>query len=172
MIVEASTAFWLAVGVMLIGLVGTVIPGIPGVLLIWAAAVIYAIAEGIARIGVPVLVLLTLLGAAGATSDIWVSHYIGRAGGASNRALLAGMVFGLLGMVIGLFFAGIGALPGALIGSIGGIVLVEYRRRRNLPGAARAGAGWLLGYLLSALVEFSIGLVMVGLFFWQASGRF
>ncbi len=171
MIAEPSAAFWIALAVMLIGLVGTVIPGIPGALLIWAAAVVYAIVEGIARIGVPVLLLLTLLGAAGATSDIWVSHSLGRAVGASNRALLAGLIFGLLGMLIGLIFAGVGALPGALIGSIGGVVLVEYRQRRNLPGAARAGAGWLIGYLLSVLVEFTIGLVMVGLFFWQAGGR-
>ena len=169
--VEPNWAFWLALAVMAIGLLGTVLPGVPGVLLIYGAAVVYALVEGFARVGVPVLVVLTVLAAIGATSDIWVTQTMGRAGGASGRALVAGLALGVAGMIFGFFVAGIGALAGAVIGSIAGIVLVEYRRRRDVKGAARAGAGWLIGYLVSALVEFTIGLVMIGLFFWQAAGR-
>jgi uncharacterized protein YqgC (DUF456 family) len=169
--VEPNWAFWLALAVMAIGLLGTVLPGVPGVLLIYGAAVVYALVEGFATVGIPVLVVLTALAAIGATSDIWVSQTMGRAGGASGRALIAGLALGVAGMIFGFFFAGIGALAGAVIGSIAGIVLVEYRRRRDVKGAARAGAAWLIGYLVSALVEFTAGLLMIGLFFWQAGGR-
>jgi uncharacterized protein len=169
--VGPDLAFWFALAVMVIGLLGTVLPGVPGVLLIYAAAVVYTLVEGLARVSIPVLIVLTVLAAIGATSDIWVSQTMGRAGGASGKALAAGLALGVVGMIVGFFFAGIGALAGAVIGSIAGIVLVEYRRRRDVKGAARAGASWLIGYLVSALVEFTVGLVMIGVFFWQAGGR-
>ncbi len=165
-------ALWLTLAVMMIGLVGAIVPGIPGVVLIWAAALVYGLAGGFATFSPWAFAVLTVLGIAGATSDFWLSHSISRAGGASGRALLVGMVTGLAGMLIGFFFAGIGAVPGAILGTLAGITWVEFRRRRNLGGAAKASAGWLAGYLLSALVEFIIALVMVGIFVWQSGLRF
>jgi uncharacterized protein len=158
---------WLTLGVMAIGLVGAIVPGIPGTILIWAAALVYGLAGGFASFSPWAFAALTVLAVIGTTSDFWLSQGLGRAGGASGQAMLAGMVLGLAGLIIGLFFAGIGALPGALLGTLAGIIGVEYRRRRTLFGAAKAGAGWLIGYLLSALVEFVIAIVMIGVFIWQ-----
>ena len=85
------------------------------------------------------------------------------AGGASGRALSAGMLLGFVGMIVGLFFGRHRrAARRVLIGSIAGIVLVEYRNRKNIKGAARGGAGWLAGYPVSTLVEFT---------YWAADGR-
>ena len=39
-------ALWLTLAVMMIGLVGAIVPGIPGVILIWAAALVYGLAGG------------------------------------------------------------------------------------------------------------------------------
>src|SRR5512143_3898418 len=139
----SAWGFWIALGVMLIGLVGAVLPGIPGVLLIWLAALIYAIGTGFQSIGPIVLVILTVLAVIGATADLWVSSTLGRVGGASWHALAASIVLGFLGLLVGLLFAGVGAVPGAIVGSVSGILIVEYRRRKNLKGAARASAGWL-----------------------------
>lgn len=164
---SGDVTFWLVLGIMLIGLIGALLPGIPGVLLIWGAAMLYALSEGTSRLTPVVLVILTLLGVLGATADIWVSHSLGRMGGASGKALLAGMIFGFLGMAFGFVFGGIGAIPGAIIGTLGGIVLVEWRRRSEWRHAFGAGAGWLLGYLLSSLVEFGAGIVMVLVFVWR-----
>ncbi len=160
--------FWLAVGVMLIGLVGGLLPGIPGVGLIWVAALVYGLSTGFSSLSPWVFAVITVLGLVGATADIWVSNASGRATGASWGALLAGTVLGFVGMGVGFLFLGIGAVPGALIGSLAGVLLVEYRRRREWEGALKAGAGWLVGYVVSAIVEFMLGLVMVLLFVWQA----
>jgi len=73
-----------------------------------------------------------------------------------------------VGFVIGLAVGGVGALPGGAIGALLGIFLVEYTQRKNWKEAARAGAGWLAGCLLSGAVQLFVSLAMVLIFVWQA----
>lgn len=160
--------FWLTLAVMGLGLVGALIPVLPGIELIWIAALIYAVAERFITIDPLTFAALTILAAVGITANIWASHLGSKLGGASWQALLAGLGLGALGFVIGLIVGGIGALPAGLIGALGGILLVEYHRRRDWKETASAGTGWLVGCLLSCVVQFILGLAMVLLFVWQA----
>ncbi len=164
-------AFWLTVGVMVIGLLGTLIPVLPGVELIWLAALVYALAERFATIDPLTFAVLTALAAIGVTANIWASHLGSRLGGASWPALLAGLGLGAVGFVIGLFVGGIGAVPGGLIGALVGVLLVEYYRRKDWREAARAGTGWLAGCLLSSLIQTVLGGMMILLFLWQGLWR-
>lgn len=163
-------AFWLTLAVMGLGLLGTLIPVLPGVELIWIAALIYAIAERFATIDPLAFAALTLLAIIGITAQIWAGHLGSKLGGASWQALLAGLGLGALGFIVGLAVGGIGALPAGLIGALAGIVLVEYYRRRDWRATARAGTGWLVGCLLSGVVQFTVGITMILVFFWQARG--
>ena len=160
-------AFWLALAVMLVGLAGVILPVVPGVGLIWIAALVYAIAERFATIDPLTLAVLTVMGALGVTADIWVSQAGGKLGGASWQALLAGLGSGAIGFLIGLLVGGIGALPAGIIGMLLGLLLVEYLRRRDWRETLRVGAGWLAGCLLSGLVQLIIGLAMIVIFAWQ-----
>ena len=160
-------AFWLTLGVMVVGLIGTVIPVLPGVELIWLAALVYAIAERFATIDPLTFAALTALAATGITANIWASHLGSRLGGASWQALLAGLGLGAVGFLLGLFVGGIGAVPGGLIGALVGVLLVEYSRRKDWRGAARAGTGWLVGCLLSGFIQMMVGMVMIMIFVWQ-----
>ena len=164
-------AFWLALAVMLIGLAGVILPGLPGLGLIWLAALIYALAERFATVGPLTLVALTALAALGMVADYLLGQALGKAAGASWQALLAGMIGGALGFGAGLLIAGIGALPGGLIGTLAGILIVEYRRRRDLWAATKAGAGWLAGCVVGRGLQFVIALAMIVLFAWQAGWR-
>lgn len=152
---------------MFIGLLGVILPVVPGVGLIWIAALVYAIAEGFATIDPLAFAVLTVLGAIGVTADIWVSQAGGKLGGASWQALLAGLGLGVVGFVIGLALGGVGAVPAGMVGALLGILLVEYQRRKDWKEAARAGAGWLVGCLLSGTVQLFVGLTMILLFGWQ-----
>lgn len=163
--------FWLALAVMAIGLAGVVLPGLPGLGLIWLAALIYALAERFATVGPATLAGLTVLAGLGMAADFLLGQAAGKAAGASWRALLAGMIGGALGFGAGLFIGGIGALPAGLIGALAGILAVEYRRRRDLRAAMKAGAGWLAGCVIGRGLQFVIGLAMIGLFAWQAGWR-
>jgi hypothetical protein len=164
---------------MLIGLLGVFLPLVPGVGFIWLVALVYAIAEGFATIDPLTFAVLTILGAVGVTSDIWMSKLGAKLGGASFQALLAGLglgiagaivgvVLGLIGLVAGLPFLQVGAIPLAIVGALLGVFLVERHRRDDWREALKACAGWLIGCALSGIVQGGISVLMILLFVWQA----
>lgn len=160
-------AFWLALVGMIIGIVGILLPIVPGVGFVWLVILIYALAEGFATIDPWIMVVLTLLGAAGVTSDLWVSQVGGKVGGASWKSLVVGAVFGVIGFVIGLVLGGVGAIPMGMIGMLLGILVAEYVYQKDWRKAARAGTGWLVGCLFSTVIQLIIALAMILLFVQQ-----
>jgi uncharacterized protein YqgC (DUF456 family) len=150
----------LALLVMFVGLIGTVVPVIPGTVLIFLAALVYALLEGFLTIGWPTLLVLALLTVVATTADIWVSSIGAKLGGASGWSVLVGLLGGLVGFV--LF-----TLPGAIIGAVLGVLLVELIRLGDLRRALKAGSGWAIGWALATVLQLGIALVMVAIFVWQ-----
>ncbi len=161
-------AFWVALIAMGIGLLGVLLPVVPGVGFIWIVVLVYAIAERFATIDILTFGVITMLGAVGLTADIWMSQVGARVGGASPWSLLVGMLLGGVGALIGLLFAGVGAVPGAIIGAIVGVVVAEWHRLEDWKEAFKAGGGWALGCLLSGGIQFIIGTLIILIFVWQA----
>lgn len=164
---------------MLVGLLGVFLPLVPGVGLIWIAALVYAIAEGFATVDPITFTVLTILGAVGITSDIWMSKLGATVGGASFRALLAGLGLGVVGGIVGLLlgivgtisglpFLAVGIAPCAIIGAVLGIFLVERHVRDDWREALKATGGWAIGCVLSGVVQFIISTLMILIFVWQA----
>lgn len=168
---SSNLAFWFALVAMLVGLAGTVLPALPGIALIWIAALIYAIAEGFTSLTPLVFGVITVLAAIGLAADFFLTQAATRFSGASWQATVAGVIGGIVGMVLGFFIGGIGAGPGGIIGALLGVIGVEYLHRRDLRAAVKAGGGWLAGCLASRLMQFVIALVMVAIFVWQAGIR-
>jgi uncharacterized protein len=166
---QPNWPFWLALIVMLIGLAGTILPAVPGIGLIWVAALVYAIVERFGTIDPWTFAVLTLLAAVGVGSDLLLSHAGSKLAGASWRAITVGLALGAVAFVLALIFGGIGALPAAIIGTLTGIVLVEFRRQRSWREAFKAGGGWLAGCLASKVVQFIIAVLMIVIFVWQAA---
>ncbi len=151
----------LALIVMLVGVAGIFLPVVPGVALIWLAAVGYAVADGFAHLGPLTLAVLTLLGLLGVTAELWMSGLGGKVGGASWWSIAAGSLLGLLGLI---FFS----VPGAVIGAVLGVLGMEaWRREGDWREAVKASGGWLAGWLLSVVVQLLIGLAMIALFLWR-----
>ena len=148
--------------VMFIGLVGIILPVVPGSILIFGAALGYALLDGFQSVGWITLVVLGLLAAAGTSAELWATSMGARAGGASGWSILAGMAGGLVGL---LFFS----LPGSIIGALLGMFLVEVLRVKDWRQALKSGGGWLLGWLLSTVIELALGLVMVAVFVWRVT---
>jgi uncharacterized protein len=126
--------------VMLVGLIGTVVPGLPGVPLIFISALIYAFLTGFEFVGAGVLVLLGVLAALAFASDFLATTYGVRRFGASNWGTVGGAVGGIVGALAGALFLGIGAIFGLLLGTVGGVFLGEYLRRRR-GGRDETGGG-------------------------------
>jgi uncharacterized protein YqgC (DUF456 family) len=146
---------------MLIGLIGIVLPLVPGTIVIFVAALIYALIEGFQAVGWPTLIVLGLLTFIATTADIWASSVGAKMGGASGWSVVVGLVGGLVGFVVL-------NLPGAIIGAVLGVLLIEIVRVGDLRQAFKAGGGWVLGWILATVVQLVIGLIMVAIFTWQA----
>jgi len=145
---------------MLVGLIGTVLPIIPGTILIFVGALLYALVDGFQAVGWPTLIVLGVLTAVATTADLWVSSIGAKIGGASGWSVIIGLLAGLAGFVIF-------NLVGAIIGAILGVLLTEIVRLGDLRKALKAGSGWLVGWVLSAVVQLGVGLIMLAIFIWQ-----
>lgn len=145
---------------MLVGLIGIVLPIIPGTVVIFVAALIYALIDGFQSVGWPTLVILGLLTIVATTADLWASTVGARIGGASGWSIVVGLAGGLVGFVVF-------SLPGAIIGAIVGVLLTEIIRVGDWRQAVKAGSGWVLGWVLSTVVQLAIALTMVAIFLWQ-----
>jgi uncharacterized protein YqgC (DUF456 family) len=173
--------------IMLIGLAGSVLPGLPGVPLIFLSALVYAIATDFEVVGWLVISLLGVFAAIALVADFFATTYGARRFGASGWGTAGGAIGGIVGALVGALFLGIGALFGLIFGTIGGVFLGEYLKRRGdqragAPGgeqsrvrrartergdwrrASRAAGGVFVGYLVSAVVQGILGLLSVVVF--------
>jgi uncharacterized protein len=123
--------------VMVVGLAGSVLPGLPGVPLIFLAALVYGIYTGFAEVGWPIVALLGLFAALALVAAIVGTPYGARRFGASKWGTIGGAVGGIVGALVGLLFLGIGSLFGLILGTIAGVFLGEYLRRRERGTSAR-----------------------------------
>jgi uncharacterized protein YqgC (DUF456 family) len=161
-------AFWIALVAMIVGLTGILVPIVPDIVFIWFVILVYAIAERFATIDPFTFVVLTFLAAVGFSTEFWMSQAGAKVSGASIWSILAGIVLGVVGAIVGLIFFGIGAVPGAFLGALVGLVLAEWYRRRDWHETLKVAGGWLAGYLLSVGVQLYIGILMILIFVWQA----
>ena len=143
---------------MVAGLAGAVVPFLPATPLVFAGALVYALATDWDPIGPGRLVLLGVVAAAG-----WVLQQLAGALGArhygGSRAAVAGA---LIGTVVGLFLAPLGLLLGPVLGAIAGELLATGRPRESV----QSGLGALVGLAAGVVANLVSGLVMVALFLW------
>jgi uncharacterized protein YqgC (DUF456 family) len=153
----APLLLWiLAVALVLTGVVGTVVPGLPGAVLVLAGLALAAWIDGFARVGWPTLAVLAALTAAAYALDFAATAIGARRFGTSWWGVL-GAVAGTLG---GLFFGPVGLVVGPFLGAF----VAELIARRDLRGAGRAGLGAWLGLLLGTAGRLALVLAMVGVF--------
>ena len=150
--------WWLvAVVLMAVGLIGTLLPVVPGTVIILAAAVIHQIMVGSEKSlgwwNIGALALLTLLSYA---LEFGAGYLGAKRFGATRWGAFGAMVGG----IVGLFFP----FPGLIVGPIVGAVAGELVAGKRLVSAGRAGWGTLLGNLAGLLGKLTIALVMVGWF--------
>jgi uncharacterized protein YqgC (DUF456 family) len=144
-----------------LGLIGTVVPMIPGSLLIWVAVLVYVLVNGMASVGWLAFIFISLIALATGTADLWMPLLGAKKVGASLRA----MVYGTIGAIIGTFFA---PLLGTLVGYAGGILLGEYQKRGDWEEAFKVSLGGLAGWGLATAVQLGGGLLILAIFAFNA----
>jgi uncharacterized protein YqgC (DUF456 family) len=156
MTTEEIIGLSLALVVMLAGLIGSLLPVLPGTPLILAAVIGHRLYFGATSVGNLVLIALVGLMLVSLVFDFLASMLGAKKFGATWRGVTGAMVGG----VIGLFFS----LPGIILGPFLGALLFEMLGDKEFKKAAHAGLGATIGLLLGIAGKFSIGVVMIILF--------
>jgi uncharacterized protein YqgC (DUF456 family) len=146
----------IALIIMLVGLIGSVVPVLPGTPVVLIAAIGHRLYFGEASISNLFLLVLGLLTGLSLLLDFIASVLGAKKFGATWR----GMVGAVIGGVIGLFFN----IPGIILGPFLGAMILEMSGGKEFKVAAKAGAGAVIGLLLGVVGKFSICVMMIALF--------
>jgi uncharacterized protein YqgC (DUF456 family) len=163
-LLDTHTIAAIAVGVLfLAGLVGSVVPWMPGPLFILAGAVLWAVVTNFTTVGFGRLAILAGL----AVLSFLLNFVVGAIGARRYGSSRWGVIGAIVGAVVGLFLGPFGLL----IGPIAGAVIGEIAHGASLESGIRSGFGTVVGLLAGVVADFAIALAMIGLFLWFAWGR-
>lgn len=145
----------LALLVMVVGLVGALVPIVPGLVLTWLAGVASLLYGGTDGFTWGVVAALTVLFVLAWAVTLWLPARTGRQGEVPASSLGAALVGALVGMVV---------IPviGFVIGGVGGLFAAELRRGGEAGVAWRSTLQVLRAYGIGVLIEVLIGVVMIG----------
>lgn len=154
---DTTIILWaLATLLVLMGMVGTVVPALPGPTFVFSGLVVAGWAEDFHYIGRHVIIILVVLTALTFLIDFVASAIGAKRVGASVRAILGASI----GAVVGLFFG----IPGLLLGPFFGAVLGELTVRGSLSQAWRAGIGTWMGMVFGVAAKLALVFSMLGIF--------
>ena len=140
--------------ILLLSLIGTLIPIIPGVLLMWVTIFIYALIDGFTAVSTPAFIFISLIALVTGTSDLWLTLFGAKKGGASVKSMLIGTA----GAIVGSF---IFPLVGTVAGYVGGLLLGEYWQHGDWEIAKKAGLGGLAGWGIATIIQFVGGILYI-----------
>lgn len=143
-----------AIVLMIIGVIGSFTPMMPGALLSVAGILVYWYGTGYTRPGIFFLIAFILTGLFAVATDYLSGVIAGKVGGASTKSSVAA---GLVGLI--LFFV-LGPL-GILIGVAGTIFLREFLRTDDMRKSFKAAAYSTAGVLGSTVVQFIVTLSLL-----------
>lgn len=152
-----TVVLWIfAVALIAIGIAGTVLPALPGVILVFGGIVLAAWIDDFTRIPVWLLVIFGVL-----TAIAWAVDYFAAAAGAKRVGASRYAVIGaMLGTLAGIFTG----LWGLLFMPLVGAAIGEFIAQRSFIRAGTVGVATWIGLMLGTAVKLAIVFAMVGAF--------
>lgn len=136
-----------------VGLVGTVVPFLPGVPVVLFSALVLAAVGGFSKITFSTLLLLVGLTAFASFLDaIFVARGVKKSGGSWK-----GLIGAALGCLLGLIVLNI---PGAIVGFLIGLTIGEILSGTPLIRIPKFVAGAFFGVILSSFAQLTIAVIM------------
>jgi len=148
----------IVLAVMSAGLVSLIIPIIPGLTIIWVAALVYGLITGFTWINGLLFLFITLLMIFGNIVDNLMMGGSAKHSGASWLAIGVALLAGIVGSI---YFPPLGGLLAALLG----IFIVELIRLKDIKHAWKSLRSMATGCGWAVLIRIGIGLIMI--FWWS-----
>ena len=143
-----------------LGLLGIVLPAIPGLPLLWLGILVYGWATGFQEVTVGTVVLTGIITLVGVALDFLAGVLGAKTFGASWYGVLGALLGGVIGFVVA-------SVPGLFIGSFIGAWLGEYLKYQRTSSAIMAGFGTIMGIVFGMVLKIIFALVIIGIFVWK-----
>lgn len=156
---------WLLIVVMAAGVIGTFVPMVPGMWLVFISMLVYGIFDHWVAYPIWFVVIVGALTIGSSFLDYYGTMIGAKKFGASNNASIGSTI----GAAAGGFF---GKARGSMIGAVLGSVGAEYVSHRSMHNALRASAGSLVGMAVVSFIQFVVALVIFIIIFvllWGAA---
>jgi uncharacterized protein YqgC (DUF456 family) len=140
---------------IVVGLVGAIVPALPGIPLIFSGIWLLAGVDGYRHLGLGWLLGIAAVGAVGLVVDVLVGALGAKRAGASKQAVWGA----LAGTAIGLFLG----IPGLLLGPFVGAVLGEFAAGNSVQRSTRVGVSAWFGLIFGTIIKLVSSLMMVAL---------
>ncbi|KAB1198762.1 MULTISPECIES: DUF456 domain-containing protein [Haloferax] len=146
--------FWVALALLVVGVVGSVLPFLPGAILSVVGVLVYWWSTGFSDPGLLWVFSLLLAGVVAIVTDYGAGVIAARVGGASTRtSILAGAVGFVLLFVLGPI--------GLVLGVAGTVFVVEYLEHEDVEESGRRALYTTIGVLASSVVQVLLTLSML-----------
>jgi uncharacterized protein YqgC (DUF456 family) len=141
---------------MLVGLL--ILPILPGLVIIWLAALGYGLLAGFGTLGWIIFAILTVLMLAGSVVDNILMGASAHKEGAPWWVILLAMLAAIAGSIL---------IPipilGGILAALFTLFAIEWLRRKDWRKALLSIKGMMIGWGWAFVIRFIIGLVMIGL---------
>lgn len=154
-----TTGVLLVALVMAIGVVGVLVPLLPGLLLVAGAALVWALAENSSYAWIVFTAMAVVLGIGTAAKYVLPARQLSAAGAPRSTLLI-----GAVGAIVGFFVIPVVGLP---IGGVAGVYAAELRRLHESAAARRSTWITIRAIGFGVLIELLAGVVAVGI--WAVS---
>ena len=149
----ADLEFLLGIG-MVVGLVGVLLPVVPGLALVWAVGLAWVLLDGGGAARWTVFALMTVVLLAGTVAKHALPARSAHTSGAPRSTLL----LGALGAVVGFFVI---PVIGLVVGGVGAVFAAELNRLGDRRSAWISTRAVLVGIGIGVLIELTAGVVAV-----------
>ncbi|HLP90018.1 MAG TPA: DUF456 family protein [Nostocaceae cyanobacterium] len=149
--------YWLLIILMMVGVIGAVVPALPGSSLILIGVIVWGIVQkSITAIQIP-LIVTTIVFLLSIGVDFLAGYIGAKQAGASKWGQIGafvGIILGLFGLLPTIPIGGpLGPLIGILMGPLLGAIIGEYLYCRDLKIAIKAGIGIFVGTVVGNLIQ-------------------
>ena len=140
---------------MIIGVIGSIVPVLPGPLSSWIGLFILSNVSGVEVSGK--LIVICLIIAIGIfILDYIIPIYTSKKFGASKYGIIGASI----GIILGLFFTPFGIFLGAIIGAITGEIILN----KNFKKSLKSAFGVFLGFIISGFTKSLITIIYLVLY--------
>ncbi len=141
---------------MLLGIVGSMLPILPGPLTSWIGLLIFHLTDAVPMNWTFLIITLVI------AILVWLLDYIVPAIGTKK---FGGSKYGMIGTSVGLLVGLFSPIPGGIIiGPFVGAFIGELINKSDSKTALKAAFGSFLGFLTSTFIKFVVALIYLGLF--------